>query len=427
MADKTIFTVGFELPTNKFEYVDIESNRTFADADIILLEAKLTSGNYDKCQSYTRHWHNEIISAYNAGKTIFIYLPTRSTVSSYGGSDIDSFTNILPLRKTESENKQGKKVKFTEKGKLLTGYWSLITGKSSYEVTFDFGAIPLLKTNDNTDTVGAYLNVQDKGTMFFLPPIKLPKSFRPIAKWSEEAAQFGHNLFNEIIVIDKIVKITGELSSEPDWLKVPEFVLAKEDEYNNVVSAKEEAIKKLQEEIMTIEDELAEVTIPKQLLYETGIPLEKAIINGLRIIGFEADNFQDEESEFDIVFNSEEGRFIGESEGKNTKAIAVDKARQLEINIQEDFHKDEVEEYAIGVLFGNGYRLTEPNQREEEFTTKVQTLAKRSGISLVATSKLFEVVKYIHDTNDQDYAKTVRECFRDTKGKIMVFPPIPIS
>lgn len=430
MADKTIFTVGFELPTDKFEFIPINSNRALADADIILIEATLTSDNYNECKRYNSHWFSEITTAYQAGKTIFIYLPTKTIVKKPRYTDTVNSFEIIPMRKRRCQNKQGRKVKPTKEGKLLTNYWSLAGAMSNYEVTFDFDATPLLMTNDNTNIVGAYITEEDVGTMFFLPPIRLAQDFSvPTGAWSDKGEQFGHQFFKEIIALDKAVKSTEEQSPEPEWLHEPEFILDKEEQCYTAISDKEEAIGKLYEEIDTLREELAKVTIPKRLLYETGIPLEKAIIHGLRIIGFEADNFQDAESEFDIVFSSSDTcRFLGESEGKDTKHISADKYRQLEINLQEDYHKEDGnDEFANGVLFANGYRLLEPSKRKVGFTDKVQTSAKRSGISLVHTTDLFNVVKYLQDTNDQDYAKAVRECFRDTEGVIMEFPPIPTA
>jgi len=425
MADKTVFTVGFELPTEKFEYVAINSNRTLADADIILIKTILPFKEFDKCREFLNHWHNEILTAFHSGKTIFLYLPEKNTIkNAWDGMKVNNF-DILPVRNKESSNKQGKKVKFTKDGNILKSYWELVGLMSNYKVTFDFNITSLLKTNDNSATVGACL--QDIGTMLFLPPIELPKDFK-LMTWSDESMKFGHNLFKEILAIDKAVKSIGEHTAPPEWINTPKFLLDKEEECITKIRANEEAIQRLQDEIITYEQELAEARIPKHLLYETGKALEKAIIHGLRILGFEADNYQDEESEFDIVFkSSDEGRFLGESEGKDSKAIAVEKARQLEINIQEDFAKDGVEEYAKGVLFGNGYRLIEPSERAEGFTTKVQTLADRSGITLVNTHEFFKIVKYLQNTDNQDYAKTIRECFRDTRGEIIMFPSIPTS
>ena len=162
--------------------------------------------------------------------------------------------------------------------------------------------------------------------------------------------------------------------------------------------------------------------MPKKLLYENGKPLEYAIIDALQTIGFKAENYDDGKSEFDIVFESDEGRFIGEAEGKDNSAINVTKFRQLESNINEDFERDEVTVHAKGVLFGNPFRLIHPNERKEFFTQKAIDAAKRTGIALVNTHELFEVVKYIKNTDNQDYAKLVRECFKNTSGDIVKFP-----
>jgi hypothetical protein len=38
MSKKRIFTIGFELPGDEFEYVPFESDRSLLDADIVLYE-----------------------------------------------------------------------------------------------------------------------------------------------------------------------------------------------------------------------------------------------------------------------------------------------------------------------------------------------------------------------------------------------------
>ena len=91
------------------------------------------------------------------------------------------------------------------------------------------------------------------------------------------------------------------------------------------------------------------------LLFEKGKPLEEAIIEGLRKLGFTAEPFKDDGSEFDVVFESPEGRLIDEAEGKDNKAVNVDKLRQLQMNIHEDLLRDSVAEPAKPVLFGNAH------------------------------------------------------------------------
>ena len=56
-------------------------------------------------------------------------------------------------------------------------------------------------------------------------------------------------------------------------------------------------------------------------------------------MGFVASPYKEANSEFDVVFESAEGRLLGEAEGKDSKAISVDKLRQLVMNIHEDLQR----------------------------------------------------------------------------------------
>lgn len=149
------------------------------------------------------------------------------------------------------------------------------------------------------------------------------------------------------------------------------------------------------------------------------------MLEGLKVLGFSANSFTEGDSEFDVVFSSPEGRFIGEVEGKDNKAINIGKLSQLERNLQEDFARDEVTEFAKGVIFGNAERLTNPSERGMSFTDKVFTGAKRAGIGLVRTPDLFEPVQYLTSNSDPNYAKSCREAIFASKGEIVVFPPPP--
>ena len=106
-------------------------------------------------------------------------------------------------------------------------------------------------------------------------------------------------------------------------------------------------------------------------MFETGKQLESAILEALRILGFAADGFSDSQSEFDAVFTDPSGaRLLGEAEGKNDKAVNIDKLDQLDRNVQEDFTKrDDSTVYAKGVLFGNAFPPLPP---PKETTTSPQ-------------------------------------------------------
>jgi hypothetical protein len=164
----------------------------------------------------------------------------------------------------------------------------------------------------------------------------------------------------------------------------------------------------------------------RALLFERGKRLERAVIEGLRILGFTADHFAEGESEFDVVFFDDDGRYLGEVEGKETKPVNVDKLSQLERNIQEDFAREGVDAYAKGVLFGNVYIATEPQQRPPEFfTQKCISGAVRSGIALVRTPDLFFSALAIRCGAGDEYAGACRAAVKQASGKVVAFPVPP--
>lgn len=115
---------------------------------------------------------------------------------------------------------------------------------------------------------------------------------------------------------------------------------------------------------------------------------------------------------------------IGEAEGKDNKAINITKLRQLEMNIHEDFERDDVTDMAKGALIGNAYRLVEPDERGDYFTEKCLTAANRSGTALIRTVDLFNVAKYLSGKSDKAYSKKCRKVIIETAG-IVTFPEIP--
>jgi len=171
-------------------------------------------------------------------------------------------------------------------------------------------------------------------------------------------------------------------------------------------------------------DELKDAARLRNLLYEKGKPLEYAILDALKILRFNTSQYDDGESEFDAVFVSSEGRLIGETEGKDRKAINIDKLRQLALNIHEDLEHEDVESPAKAVLFGNAFRLEPLNEREEPFTKKCISASSTSSAALVYTPDLFEVALYLSDNKDAKFATRCRKAILSTVGRVQ-FPDIP--
>ena len=106
--------------------------------------------------------------------------------------------------------------------------------------------------------------------------------------------------------------------------------------------------------------------------------------------------------------------------------LSPGKLRQLEMNIHEDFERDEVEDIAKGALIGNAYRLVEPSEREDFFTSKCITAANRSGTALIRTTDLFVVATYLSATTDEEFSTSCRKAIIETVG-VVSFPEAPQS
>ena len=184
-----------------------------------------------------------------------------------------------------------------------------------------------------------------------------------------------------------------------------------------------EAVHSKKEQLLS---ELKDIGRLRNLLFEKGKPLEYAILDALKILEFDASNFDNGESEFDAVFEASEGRLIGEAEGKDNKAINIDKLRQLAMNIHEDLEREEVETPAKGVLFGNAFRLTPLDERSEPFTVKCVKASYSNSTALVFTPDLFKVAHYLSNKKNARFASKCRKAIVGASGRVQ-FPELPNS
>ena len=288
-------------------------------------------------------------------------------------------------------------------------------------------------TKHGDKTVGTISRSKNSnGALISLPDIDFyPESFfigkedeENEGEWTPEAKQFAARMIKAIVSIDKSLRSSNELTPEPDWAKDTKYRLIQEQTASQKLLEIEEKLELIQAEKEAVIDEIKDLGRLRNLLFEKGKPLEYAILDALKIIGFEVSQFDDGESEFDAVFESREGRMIGEAEGKDNKAINIDKLRQLAMNIHEDFERDEVNEPAKAVLFGNSYRLQPIDERPEPFTAKCISAAAMSSTALVFTPELFDIAKYLKSNSNTSYAIKCREAIFTSIGKV-IFPDIP--
>lgn len=247
-----------------------------------------------------------------------------------------------------------------------------------------------------------------------------------IEAWNEDALILGSHLTKNLLVIDKNLKQESAKTPEPVWVSNNNYCIGEELKISEDINNHKNKIMKIKEKMCILENKLNEEIKLKDLLYEQGKPLENAIIKALKILGYEAENFDDGELEMDqVIISPEKYRYIGECEGKDNKAININKFRQLVDCLNADFNREDVDEKAFGILFGNPERLKDPKERSLGFTEKCKKGAVRERIALIKTIDLFKVAKYLYENNDENFKKKCREAIHSYLGKIVIFPDLP--
>lgn len=466
MAEQNqIFTIGYIIPTFDKNQIDFYEGRSLMDADILLISPDALEprgswvnftvrdgGCYDVDASKTYKekmsaLKKEVEDHLNAGKNIFILLTKKEMHSLSTGvstekkgmttyhSDTLSNYNFLPIDLGTLTSVAGTRIEF-KSNPLFSDFYTKFGKNLEYQLYIENskGSQVIFTGKDRNKILGAIYKV-GKGNLIALPYIKYNreefieyrgKGEKKKEYWNKEAIQFGKSLVRVFADIDKSLRKGGDKTPPPDWVSGSEFQLVQEQVLKRAVEEKSNKIEELvlqKSDLLTKIDQEVQL---KDLLFENGKVLENAIKSALEILGYKAKNYNDGTLEMDHIITSPEGdRFIGEAEGKDTSAVSIDKFRQLATNIHEDLQRDEVKEPAIGILFGNGFRLTKPTERAEQFTTKCISTAKSSNCILIRTVDLFRIAKYVKETRNEIFAKSCRDTIKLNIGKIVQFPDLP--
>jgi hypothetical protein len=484
---KTIFAFGFDLPSIEgFEVLDFTSNRSMLEADIIAIEPNLWDfevyGSFEGTPKMTEHssfqfrklrqsWRTRLMAALETGKTVVAFLPERDDRFHYTGQQRNDGTpgrprlvnivsgcssyDFLPVDLAAAPLGRGTSMILSSSADLLSAYWKEFGPKSVYHCHFESGkAIELVLTRSGKNVVGALL--PKWGKLLYLPEVDWSGIPRTVTKqkstsevsnenstddgieadaeeddeteweeWSPEILEFTRQLRNALFELDTRLSKERVITAPPEWVGADEFRLNSEAPLEAKIIAVGERIAALGQEQDELTRSLEREAGLRGLLYEGGHPLEEAVREALAVLGFDASNFKEADSEFDALFTSPEGRFLGEVEGKESKAISVDKISQLHRNVVEDFAREEVADPAIPVLFGNAFRLKPLAERGDYFTEKVVKFAATSGTALVRTPDLFVAARYIKNSGDKAFAKKCRLAIRDGMGGQVAFPETP--
>lgn len=467
---KTILTVGCAIPGGFGEHIEIFSKASLLDGDFVLFRPTLRpelayfeeyngkplfpKSSSFRVQDAVTHWKKELGDALTAGKTVFLLLGRVEQAYVHTGAKQHSGTgrnrlttdivnlvsnyDMLPLS-IEFHDSEGTSMALSSNDSLLSEYWREFGDESSYRVhmTGDPNPKPLVKVKSTDRVVASVFRHESGGALVALPWIDLGRDEFLTEEtedpelveddgWTGEAKAWGKKYCDALESLDKTIQSHTSATLAPQWTFSDDFRTLKEIALVSELDDVEREIANLQVRQSALEAKIRDAASLKTLLYEQGKPLEHAVLATMRLMGFEANSYQDSDSEFDVVLECPEGRCIGEVEGRDSRAIDINKMRQLEVNIHEDFARDEVSDPAKAILFGNGFRLTPPTERRaEQFTAKCATAAARNGTALVRTSDLYEVARTLIDHPDADFAAACRRAIFETKGAVVTFPALP--
>ena len=463
VAPRKVVTVGLEIGSPLADHIDFNSTHSLLDWDVVIFLPDILSMSRStdtfqgktalyEAQSFhlkerAEHWRREIKSSLAAGRTVICYLaPLRElfvdsgqrTFSGTGRNQkttrlLSEYSNYecLPFA-LKPRSASGKAMKLSAKATALAPYWSQFGDQSEFQVVLE-GSAPTagIHTKANDLNVGGIYVTQAGGNFVALPMIEFyaedffeDQDDNGNTDFSAAGKEFGAKLHHAWLAIDTALRSENETTPSPSWADHVDFTLGGEAAAKAALLEAETALVLAQREKEAAEDRVAGAGALRALLYEKGGVLEQAIVSALTILGFTAAPYKDNHSEFDVVFEAPEGRFLGEAEGKDTKAINVDKLRQLAMNIHEDLQRDDVLAPAKPVLFGNGYRLALPSDRAAQFTEKCVLAASSSGTALVPTTELFRVAKYVGEAADSTFASACRRAILGASG-IVALPPTP--
>lgn len=463
---RTILAVGFEVPGGEVEEVDLLSHRSLLDADIIVFapgvpysyesatylgKPCLSDDSSFRAREALTHWRRELSAAVDAGKLVVVLLEEPEEVYAatgrmeYSGTGRNARTtrivdklrayDAVPIR-CQYHAASGSEMNLVSQARFFAAFWSEFARYSEYKLYLE-GELPepLVKTKAGNRVVGA-CERKGRGAALLIPALNLDEEkfvkYRKVgekqeAYWTKDAEVFGRKFVSALVGLADAIAAEMSVTPPPSWTQDDAYRMPEEAALEVEIEELTARVVEIEEKRRELEARLENAGGLRSLLSEQGTPLELVVLEVLRLFGFDAKGFKEDGSEFDAVFTSPEGRFIGEAEGKDNKAINIDKFSQLERNLNEDFAREGVEEFAKGVLFGNAFRLRPLTERENPFTEKCRTAAGRLGVALVNTPDLFAPARYLKSANDPDYAKSCRRAIFETSGDIVKFPEPPIG
>jgi hypothetical protein len=333
MSEKRIATVGCELASSNAEHVSFQSKSSLLDFDIVLFKPLISeflgySTNYfqgrpslSDTQSFQlreccEHWRRELKEAVAAGKTAVVFLPELTSVyidtgqRTYSGTGrnqkttrhVTEYSNynsipadLRPVVANGSEMKLASSVT-----PPLAAFWNEFRDMFAYHVLLSSERAPaaiLTRTGDKC--VGAIIRSETSaGSLVLLPDVDFyPDEFvtekNEKQVWTKKATTFANRFVAAIVQMDKELRAESDVTTEPAWASSDTYLLAPERTLRAELMAAEVAVENAQKTKEGLVEQLRAEGRLRGLLFEKGRPLEEAIIEALRKIGFTAEPFKD--------------------------------------------------------------------------------------------------------------------------------------
>ena len=429
-----VISISKEYP--KIDHAGFDSDVSFTDFDIVVIDPRNVASSFlDADQAEDNEYYikgknahivlevmerrkSEFLALMNNGKVVISFLTPVYRVNLIGGAlrGVIKIHNYswLPDGSTGFVNRltdgKGYGLTLVAKKHPFSPYYHAFKGELNFtsyvdinDSAFDIGEAFL--SNSAHQVVG-FSQKFSNGTVVYLPNY--------ISNPEKDKKFVG-------VILDIVTKISGThaKSVPPEWVR--NFTVPGLEEINAKISSLQGQISKLELQKTEIEAQRDNLDDYKFLLYEQSHALQNKVVEALRLMGFNAETIQCENTDYDVVLDSEEGRAIAEVEGKDDDAIHKEKIDQLLSAINQDAEK--TESFAKGVLIGNHYRLITLSERKEPFTQTVYNLAKQYHYALMMTSELYNAVIYVlAHPNDEKYKKACREAIFKAEGELITFP-----
>lgn len=364
--DRHILSIGFEIPGKSSNCLNFGTTKSFMDADIIIISPEKISpsgdwvsfssggGCYDlgAAERYIqsiKRLKKEIKDSLSIGKTVFILLAEKNTFSlasgvtsprkgerNYSTTTVTNYT-FLPTEIGDITSAHGDQILFTG-NPIFSEFNNKYKGQLEYNAYLEnIGSANIIYTGKDKTKVLSAIYREGNGHIVVLPKIDYDYGLfveedNETGKevWTKKAIQFGKELAAVFISIDRKLSTKSEKTPPPEWTLDSKYYTKESTKIESEIESSKLKIENIKSKIQQLSSRLNDENQLKDLLYEQGKPLEDAVTIALKILGYQAENYDDGNLELDhVIISPENVRFIGECEGKDSKDINITKFRQL--------------------------------------------------------------------------------------------------